>query len=59
VAPKTIIMLFTLYGSEMESFDASETGVDLVLSKTDSLPLVVERARKLVRNSAPKFAERK
>jgi two-component system phosphate regulon response regulator PhoB len=59
VAPKTIIILFTLYGSEMESFDASETGVDLVLSKTDSLPLVVERARKLVRNSAPKFAERK
>jgi DNA-binding NarL/FixJ family response regulator len=59
VAPQTIIILFTLYGSEMEPFDACKTGIDLVLSKTDSLPLVVEKARKLVHKSAPKFAERK
>jgi two-component system phosphate regulon response regulator PhoB len=59
VAPQTIIILFTLYGSEMEPFDASKTGIDLVLSKTDSLPLVVEKARKLVHKPAPKFAERK
>jgi two-component system phosphate regulon response regulator PhoB len=59
VAPKTIIILFTLYGSDMESFDASNTGIDLVLSKTDALPLVVEKACILMHNSAPKFAEKK
>ena len=59
VAPSTIIILFTLYGTEMESFDASGTGIDLVLSKTESLPLVVEKACRMVHKTAPRFAEQK
>ena len=50
VAPDTPIILFTLYGDEFPIEYAKAIGIDLVLSKTDSIFSVVSKARELIEN---------
>ena len=48
LAPKTPIILLTLYGSELLHRQVSELGVDLVVSKTDDLSTLVRKAHSLL-----------
>jgi DNA-binding NarL/FixJ family response regulator len=48
VAPNTAIILFTLYGGELESTPVSKLSVDLVLSKKTPFAELIESARRLV-----------
>ena len=48
LAPKTPIILFTMYGNEVLRDQAAELGVDLVLSKMEELSSVVQQAHELM-----------
>lgn len=48
IAPTTPIILLTFYGSEVVAGQASKIGADLVLSKTEALFSVVNKAHSLV-----------
>jgi DNA-binding NarL/FixJ family response regulator len=48
VVPGTPIILFTLYGREVQQDQVSELGIDLVLSKTESLDMVLQKAHELM-----------
>jgi DNA-binding NarL/FixJ family response regulator len=48
ISPKTPTILFTMFGSALVSDQASKIGIDLVLSKTESLDSVVQKAHKLM-----------
>lgn len=48
IFPRTPIVLFTLYGSEVSTAAASAAGVNLVLQKTEPLPTVIEKVHKLM-----------
>jgi DNA-binding NarL/FixJ family response regulator len=49
IAPKTRIVLLTMYGSELPQSEVEVYGVDLVASKTDNLHSVVSKARGLLK----------
>jgi CheY-like chemotaxis protein len=48
IAPKTVIILFTLY--EVDFDKVSKLGIDLTLSKTEPLSSVLDKARALMGN---------
>jgi DNA-binding NarL/FixJ family response regulator len=48
IAPKTPIILFTMYGNELQPQLVAAIGVDLVLSKTEALSEVINRAHALL-----------
>jgi chemotaxis response regulator CheB len=48
IAPKTVIILFTLY--EVDFDKVSILGIDLTLSKTEPLSSVLDKARALMGN---------
>ena len=48
IAPKTLIILYTMYRNELVADQASKIGIDLVLSKTKSLSSVVDEAHSLM-----------
>ena len=50
LAPKTPIILLTLYASELANRPASELGVDLVVSKTEALPTLVQKAHEVMQS---------
>jgi len=43
-APKASIILLTLYGGELASEQVSRVGIDLLVSKTEALSSVVDKA---------------
>jgi CheY-like chemotaxis protein len=50
LAPKTPIILLTLYASELANRPASELGVDFVVSKTEALPMLVQKAHEVMQS---------
>jgi two-component system invasion response regulator UvrY len=46
--PKTPIILFSLYADEVSKTHASESGVCLVLLKTEPLPTLINKAHELI-----------
>jgi len=48
VFPNTPIILFTLYGETLSKSEISKTGVSLVLSKTEPLSTLIEKAHELM-----------
>lgn len=48
VLPKTPIILFTLYGETLSKTQVSKTGVSLVLSKTEPLSTLIDKAHELM-----------
>ena len=48
VFPNTPIILFTLYGETLSKTEISKTGVSLVLSKTEPLSTLIEKAHELM-----------
>jgi YesN/AraC family two-component response regulator len=51
IAPKTVIILFTLYEVDFDKADkASKVGIDLMLSKTEPLSSVLDKACVLMGN---------
>ena len=50
LAPKTPIILLTLYGSELANRQPFELGVDLVVSKTEDLRTLVQKAHELMQS---------
>ena len=52
IAPAAPTILFTMFGNELVSDQASKIGIDLVVSKTESLDSVVRKAHKLLGDQA-------
>jgi CheY-like chemotaxis protein len=50
MAPKTPIILFTLYGDSLSKTEASKAGVSLVLQKTVPLSQLLDKAHELMGN---------
>jgi CheY-like chemotaxis protein len=48
IFPNTPIILFTLYGETLSKTDVSKSGVSLVLSKTDPLSTLIDKAHELM-----------
>lgn len=48
VFPNTPIVLFTLYGGELSERAASAAGVNLILEKTEPLPVLIDRVHELI-----------
>jgi two-component system, chemotaxis family, chemotaxis protein CheY len=48
IAPNTSIILLTMYGNELVDEEATKIGIDLVVSKTEALSSVLEKAHSLV-----------
>jgi CheY-like chemotaxis protein len=48
VLPNTPIILFTLYGETLSKTEISKTGVNLVLSKTEPLSTLIDKAHELM-----------
>ena len=48
ILPNTPIILFTLYGETLSKTDVSKSGVSLVLSKTDPLSTLIDKAHELM-----------
>jgi len=48
VFPNTPIILFTLYGETLSKTEVVKTGVSLVLSKTEPLSTLIEKAHELM-----------
>jgi CheY-like chemotaxis protein len=48
VFPNIPIILFTLYGETLSKTEVSKTGVSLVLSKTEPLSTLIEKAHELM-----------
>jgi CheY-like chemotaxis protein len=48
VLPNTPIILFTLYGETLSKTEISKTDVNLVLSKTEPLSTLIEKAHELM-----------
>jgi two-component system, chemotaxis family, chemotaxis protein CheY len=48
VLPNTLIILFTLYGETLSKTEISKTGVNLVLSKTEPLSTLIDKAHELM-----------
>ena len=48
VLPNTPIILFTLYGETLSKSEISKTGISLVLSKTEPLSMLIEKAHELM-----------
>jgi CheY-like chemotaxis protein len=48
VFPNIPIILFTLYGETLATAEAAKTGISLVLSKTEPLSTLVEKAHELM-----------
>jgi DNA-binding NarL/FixJ family response regulator len=47
IAPKTHIVLFTMYGDALQQHQVADTGIDLVVSKTEPIPDVIKKVRAL------------
>ena len=50
ILPKTPIILITMHADTLSDHEVSKAGISLVLSKTDSLSTLVQKARKLMRS---------
>ena len=48
VFPNTPIILFTLYGETLSTTEVAKTGISLVLSKTEPLSTLIEKAHELM-----------
>lgn len=48
IFPNTPIILFTMYGETLSKTDVSKSGVSLVLSKTDPLSTLIDKAHELM-----------
>ncbi len=48
ILPKIPIILFTLYGGGLSLADISKAGIDLVLEKTISLAMLIDKAHELM-----------
>ena len=48
IVPKAPIILFTMYGNELQRHQAAAIGVDLVLSKTEALSDIIKKAHALL-----------
>ena len=48
IAPNTSIILLTMYSNELVAEEATKLGIDLVVSKTEALSSVLEKAHSLV-----------
>ena len=48
VLPNTPIILFTLYGETLSTTEVAKTGISLVLSKTEPLSTLIEKAHELM-----------
>jgi two-component system, chemotaxis family, chemotaxis protein CheY len=46
--PKTPIILFTLFGDGISQIEAAKSGINLILSKTTPLPMLIVLAHRLV-----------
>jgi len=46
--PKTPIILFTLFGDGLSQIEAAKSGINLVLSKTTPLPMLIILAHRLM-----------
>jgi two-component system chemotaxis response regulator CheY len=46
--PKTPIILFTLYGDGLSQIEAAKSGINLVLSKSTPLPMLIVIAHRLL-----------
>jgi CheY-like chemotaxis protein len=46
--PQTLIILFTLYGQSPSQPEASKSGINLVLEKTEPLSTLIEKAHQLM-----------
>ena len=57
IAPKTPIILFTMYGNALQQHQVAALGIDLVVSKNDPLSEIIEKAHALLEAQQPDRAE--
>jgi DNA-binding NarL/FixJ family response regulator len=57
IAPKSPIILFTMYGNALQQNQVAALGIDLVVSKNDPLPEVIEKVHALLEARQPDRAE--
>jgi DNA-binding NarL/FixJ family response regulator len=57
IAPKTPIILFTMYGNALQQHQVAALGIDLVASKNDPLPEIIEKVHALLEAQQPDRAE--
>ena len=54
IAPETAIILFTMFSSDLVAEQASKMGIDLVLSKTEAISSVLDKAHFLMGDLFPR-----
>ena len=57
IAPKTPIILFTMYGNELQQHQVAAIGIDLVVSKTEALSEIIKKAHALLEAKPSDLAE--
>ena len=57
IAPKTPIILFTMYGNALQQHQVAALGIDLVVSKNDPLSEIIEKVHALLGAQQPDRAE--
>jgi CheY-like chemotaxis protein len=57
IAPKAPIILFTMYGNELQQHQVAALGIDLVVSKNEALSEIIEKAHVLLGAQPPDRAE--
>ncbi len=57
IAPKTPIILFTMYGNALKQDQVAALGIDLVVSKYEALSEIIEKAHTLLEAQPPDRAE--
>lgn len=57
IAPKTPIILFTMYGNELSQHQVAAIGIDLVVSKNDPLTEVIKKVHALLEANPSDLAE--
>jgi CheY-like chemotaxis protein len=57
IAPKTPIILFTMYGNALQQDQVAALGIDLVVSKNEALSDVIKKVHTLLEAQPPDRAE--
>jgi CheY-like chemotaxis protein len=57
IAPKTPIILFTMYGNALQQHQVAALGIDLVVSKNDPFSEIIEKVHALLEAQQPDRAE--